>query len=563
VYSASLLGPATAVDAGVVVVGESGAATFDVTNAGNALLTVSGVTSDDAAFVATPSAFTLGVGQTETVTVTFAPSAEGAQAATITLTHDAPGSPTVVTATGTGTAPVASVSITSPTDAQVFPPGTTTASLTVDIVVHTDKWAWQLDTPFPASGAAGGVQLDATTLATTVTGLTDGATHTLYVTLVDGSGDVLATPVEDSVTLSVGSLPADYVQVASTQGGSGTTITVPITIYDVSLLTVTAVDIDRTYDETVLTPTSEGAGVTAAAIGSAIPSGWSIPQNVVGAGQLAISLAGDGGDPAAPITGAGELLTISFEVAASASAGTVTPIAVGAVQLNEGTPSATGVGGLFTVLNIVYGDVTGNGAIAAFDASWVLRYVSSDLVGEPDPFPIEVTAPTWAPLPLTSGEAFEVADVDDDGSITAVDASHILERRVGLRSAFDAEAGPAAPSVVHGPLAYRLYSASNPLRPGGRVTVTLDASGMADLSAGELRLEFDPTLLRFVDAGFAPSDEHGTPASALMSEAESAGRVAVAFASARPLDTGASLLERNYSAGPVRTGMKGLPTRAS
>jgi len=60
----------------------------------------------------------------------------------------------------------------------------------VDVNNAHDHWAWRIDTPFPASGAAGGNQVLSGNTAT-ITELTKG-THTIYVALVDSSNTLLS-----------------------------------------------------------------------------------------------------------------------------------------------------------------------------------------------------------------------------------------------------------------------------------------------------------------------------------------------------------------------------------
>ena len=554
VFSASLLGPEvalsdTSVDAGSVDVGSPSTVTFDVTNTGNAPLSVSDIASDDAQFTVSPTTFTTAAAASETVTVTFTPTAAGAQSASITITHDAPGSPAIVAATGTGTIPPTTVAITSPTAAQVFPPGTTAVSLAVDIAAHTDKWAWQLDTPFPASGAAGGTQLPVATPATTIVGLTDGASVTVYVTLVDAAGDVLATPVEDSVAFSVDTLPTDYMQVLSGQGGPGQSVTIPIQIYDISTLGVVGIDFILSYDALLLTPDNDGAGVTTATVtGDVVPAGWSIQQHAQTAGQLVVSMASDFANS---VTAAGTLAYVTFDVAAGATPGASTPLSLSGIEINEGAITATAVDGLFTVLSIVYGDVTGNGGFGSYDAAWVLEYVVN--AGLVDPiiiqFPIEITPPVWATLPLTAEEAIEVADVDDDGTVGAMDASDILSKRVGLIDTFIAEGAPAtSPSIAANAATYRLSGTTTPLRPGDVFTVSFDVDGMEALRAGELLLEYDASLVGLVDA--ALSADGGTSSSdrPLLVQRESAGQLSLAFASARPMDATHGVVDVTFQA---------------
>ena len=76
-----------------------------VRNVGNAPLTVTGITSDNAVFTAAPTTGSVAVGDSLVVTVTFAPTAAGLQSGTLTLASNDPGQPTLtVGLTGTGVA---------------------------------------------------------------------------------------------------------------------------------------------------------------------------------------------------------------------------------------------------------------------------------------------------------------------------------------------------------------------------------------------------------------------------------------------------------------------------
>ncbi len=337
-----------------------------------------------------------------------------------------------------------------------------------------------------------------------------------------------------------------------TQGG-GTTVTVPIEIYDVSTLDVAGVDMIVAYDSAILTPADDGAGnITAVQTGTAVvPAEWYVDQNVVTPGELIVSMASDF---ATYLIGAGALITVEFDVAAEATAGTVTTIGITGLELNEGAVSASTVAGTFTVLDIVYGDVTGNESVGAFDAAWVLEYVANELIGTTIQFPIETSTPPWASLPLTAAEAREVADVDDSGApqaepvdIAAIDASHILMKRVGKIVLFVAEGGaPPAPSSQPSVLAYGLRGASTSSRPGAQVTISLDASTVEELYAGELRLDFDPALLRLTDVTLrGGGDASQRP---LLAHRMGDGQVAVVFASARPIESTDSTLDVTFQA---------------
>jgi len=352
--------------------------------------------------------------------------------------------------------------------------------------------------------------------------------------------------VTASATFTVGSL-TDTLTVVDKQRGAGTTVTIPVDIYDVSALNVVAVDLIVTYDDTILTPTSEASVTTAVAPGPVVPAGWSVQQNVTAPGSLVVSMASDF---ASTLTGAGTLLTLDFDVAVGAAANTTTPIGLTGVELNEGAVSATAIGGTFTVLSIVYGDVTGNGSVGAYDAAWMLEYVVNAAIDPPEvvDFPIETTAPVWAPLPLTKEEALEVADVvTPDGLVTASDAADVLRFRVGLIGSLNPGAAPSPGAPAFAPVA-RLSASSTSARPGAWVTVSLDASATPDLRAGEIVLHFDSAVLRPVDVSLRQGDTADAAWRPVLAQHEVDGQIAIAFASARPLEGLGGILDVTFEA---------------
>jgi len=77
--------------------------------------------------------------------------------------------------------------------------------------------------------------------------------------------------------------------------------------------------------------------------------------------------------------------------------------------------------------SILYGDVSGNGEVTAYDASLVLQYVIGSIEFSP--------------------EQREAADVTDNGTISALDAALILQYTVGLIEKFPADSVPVAPAL--------------------------------------------------------------------------------------------------------------------
>ena len=229
------------------------------------------------------------------------------------------------------------------------------------------------------------------------------------------------------------------------------------------------------------------------------------------------------------------LATVRFDVSASADVGTQTPLTLAVADLNEGSVPRALVDGSYSFF-VMYGDVTGNGAVRPFDAGWILEFVAGRLIGETNPFPIEYETPIWSTDIVPPDVAWEVADVykgDDPATvppdtITAMDAVTILQHVVGSVGDLPFTPPAAAPPMLV--TTHRIVGSSVSARPGGEIVVSLSAT---NLRAGELRLDFDPRTLRVkgVSAGSAAST--GSPP--LLRHAEQDGAVGVAVATSRPL----------------------------
>ena len=463
-----------------------------------------------------------------------------------------------------GVPPAPAVTIVEPAADQALAAGVTSTPLTVTITDYPAPghwhWHWQLDTPFHDTGVAGGNHVDPGVLTDTIAGLSDGTAYSVYVALVDGSENLLSPSVTASAPFSVtdaGPL-ADAVTVVDAQGAAGQAVQVQIQLYDLAPEDeLSGVFLSLAYDPALLTPTDDGAGaVTAASTGDIVPEEWTIEQNVPAPGALNVSMAGDLGS--APITTGGILLNVDFVVDVDAAASATSPLTLTALELNEGLISSTPVHGTFTVLDLLYGDVTGNGKAGAYDAAWILHF-AVDFALDPAPpvveFPVETATPVWASEPLLPEQAWEVADVDDSGApqaqpadIMAMDASMVLQHEVGLTTAFPAESGgPAAPAQLASVAGHVLRGESTSERPGGRIAVSLDVSAAADLVAGEVVLDFDASLVTPVDTSLATTRTRGASRPLIVQRARG-GRIATAFASARPLDASDAVLEVTFEA---------------
>ncbi|MAF09034.1 hypothetical protein CMK11_01160, partial [Candidatus Poribacteria bacterium] len=340
------------------------------------------------------------------------------------------------------------------------------------------------------------------------------------------------------------------------QGQRGGTAVFPIDVTDLTSFGVTGIQVTLTYDDTLLTPKTDATGTItiAAAAGDVIPEGWIVEQNVVTPGELTVWLAGDFANPA---VGAGTLLTATFDVDATATIGATSAIGFGALEFNEGAVTTAGVAGSFTVFSLMYGDVTGNGAVSPYDASWLLEYVVNATLPEPVlvTFPIEETAPTWADLPLSQEDAFAVGDVDGDATIAAIDASLVLQYGVQLVTIFPVEEPVGAPRSTPVAGGYRLDGSATSERPGARIDVSLSGE---DVYAGSMVLEFDPNLLRVVDVSVGGGRDN-----ALVKHRVDGGQVSLAFASGRPMGAEGDVLNFSFEAARDIPGSVSGAARAS
>ncbi|MBM4130502.1 choice-of-anchor D domain-containing protein, partial [bacterium] len=132
----------TSLDFGARFIGATRTDTLLVANLGCEQLTVSGVTSDQVAFSATPAGpFTLAPDSTRTVLVTFAPTTAGVVTAQLTFAGDDPDEPTVVVAlAGTGLEPPV-ITVAPDTLAVALAPGeTATRTLAIGNAGASELW---------------------------------------------------------------------------------------------------------------------------------------------------------------------------------------------------------------------------------------------------------------------------------------------------------------------------------------------------------------------------------------------------------------------------------------
>jgi len=83
---------------------------------------------------------------------------------------------------------------------RVLSPGATNTGITVDLTGHDGPWQWRVDSPFPAVGPGGGVQVSDGAYAP-VPGLSPGSIHRIYVTPTTDDGDVAYPSAQRYITV--------------------------------------------------------------------------------------------------------------------------------------------------------------------------------------------------------------------------------------------------------------------------------------------------------------------------------------------------------------------------
>jgi hypothetical protein len=128
------------------------------------------------------------------------------------------------------------------------------------------------------------------------------------------------------------------------------------------------------------------------------------------------------------------------------------------------------------VVNPLMGDVTLNGTIQAYDATFVLKHIAT--------------------LITLNAKQLIVADVSGSVGVTAFDASLILQFAVGLISTFPAEflipVGPYSSNA-------ELTIGNTTVMPGEDFDLPLSLSNVDEVFAGQMTLSFDPEILDVIE----------------------------------------------------------------
>lgn len=226
----------------------SPAQTITLTNAGNATLNISSITSngDFAETNNCPSA--LSVNSLCTISVTFTPTIIGGESGAVTIVDDAAGSPDTVNVTGTGIVPQEDLALTGVPNPPSIPPG---GSTTFTFLITNNGPSTATSVSFTSSAPTNAIVTSATasngacTISTSITcslsNMAVNATATITIAATSNANAALTTTASvsaaepdpnsanNSVTVTAAVAVADLVVTSSGQGGLSPTYVVTVT----------------------------------------------------------------------------------------------------------------------------------------------------------------------------------------------------------------------------------------------------------------------------------------------------------------------------------------------
>jgi hypothetical protein len=199
-------------------------------------------------------------------------------------------------------------------------------------------------------------------------------------------------------------------------------------------------------------------------IGSITPTGWMFTYNEDDSESVVIT-AGAGAEP---VTDSGNLFNLSFILSGDAGTSEFVDLFITDALLNEDDDATynTEPGGIMV---LSYGDVTMNGSVTAFDASVILQYV----VGSVELDDAQVAA----------------GDVTLDESLSALDAAIILQFTVGIVDdlPYDSDMNLAAGGDV--------MISGGSVSPGDVFQMPILLDGGDNVRSYELEFSYDPEVL--------------------------------------------------------------------
>jgi len=269
-----------------------------------------------------------------------------------------------------------------------------------------------------------------------------------------------------------------------------------------NLVGLCAADLTITFDSTVLSAQSARLGP--------LTAGWTLASNLGTPGRAVLSMAGTGA-----VNGNGSLVLVRFNVLHTPPA--TTPLAIESISLNDGALAATRSDGLFTVNN----SFSLSGTTRYFGSGTAVPGVSMSLAGI-GTFPATTNSSGYFAMTGIPGGSYllTASKSDDCNGITAYDASLALQKAAGLIN-LSAEATRAADVNRNGTVSamdasYILKAAvgliSLPFPGAGKTWDFLpDNHSYTPLSANLTGQDFTAVLLGDVSANWTPGGALSAP----------------------------------------------------
>ena len=312
-----------------------------------------------------------------------------------------------------------------------------------------------------------------------------GNSHTLYI-----GGEVYNGVAKFSIDGSIGEIrisdralePEEFIELVGLAvkfeddviyGAAGDTISIAIMIDDSSETAIYSAEFDIGFDSTIIT--AIGVDVGGTLVGDA---GWSIADTVK-AGHLKVAMAGN-----TPLGTGNTLINIVLYVNDGSAIGAGSPLQFTSFLFNEGIPASFTTDGSVTVRSI-YGDVSENGEVHAFDASLILAYLANDTA---------VLNDTIGDTTLSETRKV-VADVSGNDTIATYDAHLILEYVATIRDCFPVEC-PESPLLAFGNLT--LNDMVVPV-VGDPFIYPVEIDGGSNIVSFEMEFEYDEDYLQFMN----------------------------------------------------------------
>ena len=203
---------------------------------------------------------------------------------------------------------------------------------------------------------------------------------------------------------------------------------------------------------------------------------------------------------------------------------------------------ASGVSGSGVVARVTFKSES-----ATPDGTSVDFTITDIAANDPSGIPISLT-PQSLTVTITSVECLR-GDVSGDGTISAYDASLILQYVVGLITEFPVNK-VGAPNHNSSPRNYTVMIPEQSAKSGDRIDVPIVIEDATGLLAGGISLKYDPTVLRAVDVTAFPL----LSGSYWQASIQLTGEVRIAFAGTVPLQGKGNLLKMEFEVLPETDG---------